>query len=131
MLYNQEWDKQTPTLMSKLLDTAADLIEQYGHTKKQLYGKDGSMCFMGAIHRAEDMVASSGKIMRGEAAEHVMKAMGMVAASYPGMDTYEFYRHRPDPVMTMVEWNNAPERTGQEVIDAFRLAAKVPVAADV
>src|SRR4051812_11163464 len=73
MLYNQEWDKQTPTLMSKLLDTAADLIEQYGHTKKQLYGKDGSMCFMGAIHRAEDMVGLSGKIMRGEMAEHVMK----------------------------------------------------------
>lgn len=97
-----------------LLD-AADLIEERGHAKFTIEDAEGRMCVWGAI------MAS-------------MKVSAFSPASYEPM-----YRLR-DFLVTSgqmdagngrswdgpVPWNNAPERTQEEVIAALRGAALAP-----
>ena len=112
MLYNKDWDRVPSNPVSDLLMKAAGLIEKHGHTKGQLKDKNGSMCFMGAIWQETSQID-----LGLEAAKTTAMALGL------GFDSH--YKMGPSSALwTMVEWNNAPERTAQEVIDAMRLAAK-------
>lgn len=105
MLYNKNWNRNR---VARLLLEAADLIEHHGHTKNQLYGPDGSMCLMGALEKAR-------------AVKDVDSYAAMQGAARAVADTLKLGWYCP--IVDAVEWNNAPERTGAEVVDAMRQAA--------
>lgn len=106
MLYNKNWNRnQKPA--ARLLLEAADLIERHGHTKNQLYDDKGSLCFLGALYGAKgnDSLDADARA----AASAVRTVVGLIPE---GLD-----------INVVVLWNNAPERTGAEVVDAMRRAA--------
>ncbi len=112
MLYNKDWDyKLNP--VADVLMKAADLLEKHGHIKHLRGNLVDGMCALGALQEAQganDRYSWDTPLTM-EAARIVM---GMVGSwSYQAAHA------------TLAEWNNRPERTGQEVIDAFRKAAKV------
>jgi hypothetical protein len=107
MLYNKNWDKK-PNPISTLLNKAADLLVQTGHTKWTLIDSQGQMCANGAIYFAAE-------------SRHL--------DFYAGADALASYLKLGDR-RQIPAWNNAPERTGEEVIDAFRQAAKAMETAD-
>lgn len=97
MLYNQEWDKADPILMK-----AADLIEKHGHVKGHPGSEELGYCAIGAICAAD--------------------------FSFDGMISIPNMFSRIDLLAKVVSslvprWNDAPERTKEEVIAALRLAA--------
>lgn len=115
MLYNQNWNKSNR--ISDVLLKAASLLEQHGHAKKTMRATDGSMCAMGALWCADsgNTYTLKDRGLMDDAALAICKALNLQ------MDRADW---RKPPVVAIVQWNNAPERTGQEVIDAMRLAAK-------
>lgn len=93
--------------LSEQLERTADYIEQHGHTKGVLENSDGAVCAVGAV----------------------LKAVGCNVNVYqPVVRAVELYIAPPNVSFSawrnVVVWNNAPERSPQEVIDAFRGAAK-------
>lgn len=121
MLYNQDWNRK-PNPVSEVLLKAADLLEKHGHTKNILKNSDGSMCFMGALNMAET----------GDAwfrnPELAVKAATITANMLGVKPVRHYLLSKNDPfigVRAIVDWNNAKERTAQEVIDAMRAAAKI------
>ena len=115
MLYNKDWERKSNPV-SDLLYKAAALLEKHGHVRFSREDENGSMCFLGAMEAAEH-----GDVMAGrpdselviQAAEAVIQTLGIKP------------REDRDARYPAVAWNNVPERTGQEVIDAMRLAAHV------
>lgn len=91
--------------INQLLLNAADLIEKHGHCKGQLYNEKGQMCLMGALNRVHQNYVPQ--------VDATAKVAAVLGLSYVGT-----------AVIAVVDWNNAPERTGQEVIDVLRLAAQ-------
>lgn len=112
MLYNQDWNKSQQNPVADLLLRGAYLIEKYGHTKGELKNENGAMCFMGALVEGEPRSESLQwpKVIE-DAAEITVKAINLELDN--------------DYITTIVDWNNAPERTGEEVIAAMRLAAQL------
>lgn len=109
MLFNQDWDKANDNPVSKLLLGGAAMIEKHGHAKYILKDDKGSLCFMGALFAVQGYVPEKAV----EAAKATCKAVGISwNVDFPSTS-----------VGRIVDWNNAPERTGQEVIDAMRAAA--------
>lgn len=101
------------------LAVAADLIEREGHTKGMLCSRDvkeGPMCVMGAINRA---IHGSADWVTGRAANltshrkfgEYLVAAGLTQRSATGLAS------------SAVDWNNAEERTQEEVVSALRAAA--------
>ena len=115
MLFNQDWDKALNNTVSTLLLKAADQLEKHGHAKHALKDYDGRMCFLGALEEVgcfahtPDCVAAS---------TATCKAAGISFES-PGA-----WGSR-GVIGRIVDWNNQPARTGQEVIDAMRAAALI------
>lgn len=115
MLYNQDWDRK-PKSVSDVLLKAADLLEQRGHAKFIRVHPNGSMCFLGALEVAQGYEGGyrspggDGPLTR-EAALVTAKVLGLTVCY--------------TPYIRIADWNNLPERTAQEVIDAMRLAATV------
>ena len=114
MLYNKDWDyKLNP--VADVLMKAADLLEKHGHIKFLRGNTVEGMCALGALQEAQ------GEPNLGWDTELTLQASrivtGMLGVSYP----------MGYPHAALADWNNRPERTGQEVIDAFRQAAKVVV----
>lgn len=107
MLYNKKWD-QNQNPVSKLLRDGADHMEKHGHTKGQLQDDNGSVCFLGALYAARGRM-------------NVIDGVSDVTDIVQSVMNIPF--HRNGSVYAMVAWNNAPERTGEEVIAAMRLAA--------
>lgn len=105
MLYDKRWDVAAKPLADwqRVLLAAADLIECDGHCKGCLVDLDGRRCAMGAIFMAclDDSAVNA---VIAERAEHAL------------------FRHIS---CTIVEWNDAPERTAAEVVAALRGAAGV------
>jgi hypothetical protein len=120
MLYNKNWDyKLNP--VADVLMKGADLLEKHGHTKHVRVGPDGTMCFLGALNAAQGETSMMGPDtpLTKLASEATAKVLGLEHRH----DGVEDYRH------AVANWNNAPERTGRQVINAMRKAAKSLVAA--
>lgn len=124
MLYNKDWEH--PVVYSEIgnvLLKAADLLEEYGHIKYIRRDMSGSMCFLGALQEAQGILVTTGEDtpLTIAASAAVVKFLDLkptnkTARMYIGHDYYH--------AVLMAEWNNAEERTGQEVIDAMRQTAE-------
>lgn len=123
MLYNKDWAYQLNPVADILLK-AADLLEQRGHTKWTRLDDVGRMCFLGAVEIAQGhehgyaLGGHDGEITH-EASRVVAQALGLKLR----MDDPRKLDGEHDYRGAVVDWNNATERTGQEVIDAMRLTA--------
>ena len=116
MLYNKDWDyKLNP--VADVLMKAADLLVKYGHVKFIRGDFFVGMCALGALQAAQ-----------GEA-NHGWDTALTLQASRAVMDMLAVPSDMHYPHAALANWNNKPERTGQEVIDAFREAAKSLIAA--
>lgn len=106
MLYDPKWEQQVETKPREpwrdVLLTAATRIERMGHCKGRLRGNNGEYCVVGAIFGNP---ASGAHVSgtRDELEAHVR------FSSHVGGD--------------MVGWNNADERTAEEVITKLRSVA--------
>lgn len=120
MLYNKNWDYKLNPVADTLMK-AADLLEKYGHAKHVRVAPDGSMCFLGALNAAQGQHSQMGPDtpLTKLASEATMKVLGLKIQN----DGIQDARH------AVADWNNEPWRTGQEVIDAMRKAAKSLVTA--
>jgi hypothetical protein len=93
------------TEIAEVLERAADALFVYGHAKLALCDEEsGAMCARGAILYA----ITGSPLMADEVGgwKQVDAALGRYLGCH------------------VVLWNNTPERTEAEVIDAFRLCAK-------
>lgn len=120
MLYNKNWDYKLNPVADTLMK-AADLLEKYGHAKHVRVDADGSMCFLGALNAAQGQHSPMGPDtpLTHLASEATAKVLGLEHRH----DGVEDYRH------AVANWNNAPERTDKQVINAMRKAAKSLVTA--
>lgn len=91
----------------EIIEDAADLIEK-GWCKRNYIDADGNVCAVEALWQ----------VIFADAQDH-------------GTDYTRFKEVRnainrvlPEPDMSIIGWNDDPDRTKQEVLDAFRLAAK-------
>jgi putative intracellular protease/amidase len=93
--------------VADVLDRAADVIAERGHCKGDYEGPDGSVCAIGAL-----LVAIAGG-----------PADPLNARQF---HTYMSARDWASDVVgnAVARWNDAPERTADEVIAALREAAR-------
>lgn len=90
----------------QVLDRAADAIDKYGHAKKSLRNGDGALCAMGAMNW---VLYGDANWIRGPAHESDLPAyMTLMAAVGP-----------------VVDWNNAPDRTHDEITSTMRAVAAI------
>jgi hypothetical protein len=92
--------------VSKLLLKAADLIEDHGHCKGQTRSGNGRFCLWGAIC----MVSHGTPFSDFNEEQPEWKALYRVMAAL-------------ENDLSPISWNNAPERTGAEVIAKLRAVA--------
>ena len=104
MLYDPKWKAPTENkpleTWQKVLLVAATAIETHGHAKNTMR-IEGRMCALGAMEFACKNVRASMK-----ADYQAWKALKRIVGSG-----------------NIADWNDAPERTSGEVIDALRRAA--------
>jgi hypothetical protein len=86
--------------IADVLDDAADLLERAGWIQGKTGDPDGARCALGAIAGVTAYPDSSEIFVR--SALRIEEAVGG----------------------SLALWNDAPERTKQQVLDTFRLAAK-------
>lgn len=98
--------------ISRSLLEAADFIEKYGHCKNTLLDFEGRVCLFGAIH-----------LVTGEWRNHFPEHSKRLA-QHLGIRFRGFSSARNE----LVDWNNHPSRTADEVISALREAALIEVA---
>lgn len=104
--------------IAEVLDGAADVIERDGWCQNDLTSDDGRHCLMGAIGAHLGTLSESGwwNLLAFDEVESKITAARDAAALAAQIDV--------GPGMNVANWNDAPERTEQEVLDALRLAAK-------
>lgn len=131
MLYNKDWEQPKINPVSDVLLRAADLIERKGHIKG-LRKTGAGFCFLGALEEVQGVGLGNGwedTPLTYQASEAVAKMLGLAAYNdfwvNDQKSTFVDYRH---PV---AQWNNAPKRTAQEVIDIMRQAARQQLQAEV
>jgi hypothetical protein len=92
----------------------ADLIEKTGLAKHIIKDQCGRYCWLGALF----FVQNDGRDNYGNVHDPVIREAATKTLTYLGIkkDIY--------PASQMVHWNNARERTSEEVIAAMRGAAK-------
>ena len=97
-----------PDAIGQILLEAADYMEAHGHCKNTRYDPDGRVCLNGAIMAVRPPPPEwiCGKWVWHEEGLRASLRVGAYLKTNP------------------VEWNNAPERTGVEVIAALRAAAR-------
>lgn len=100
MLFDPKWDQKTKPQIFLL--KAADLIEKHGLVKHRLYDEHGRLCAGGAIYAANTLFGGKSQAAMTEAILMLQRHVGG----------------------SIAEWNNAPERTAQEVINTLREAAE-------
>lgn len=128
MLYNKNWDYKLNPVADTLMK-AADLLEKYGHAKHVRVAPDGSMCFLGALNAAQGQHSPMGPDtpLTKLASDATMKVLGLTI-QVPDRELGAIYGY-PDARHVVADWNNQPERTGKQVINAMRKAAKSLVTA--
>lgn len=82
-------------LASEVFSKAADYVEEHGHCKKVAVNQYGQVCLLGAIGKS----------------------------GYLSMSIVRNYISQATGVKMWFDWNDAPERTPKEVINALRLAS--------
>jgi hypothetical protein len=92
--------------VADVLDDAADLLEREGWIQHASYSLDGGACSVGAV---------AAVVSR----KHLPVVMEDAATN--AVQDYLDYRYDDADI---VAWNDAPGRTKQQVLDAFRAAAK-------
>ncbi|QTF81819.1 hypothetical protein SEA_GUEY18_34 [Gordonia phage Guey18] len=92
---------------SEVFDAAADILEKDGWSQGKLHQPDGSHCALGALAVASETKVCDETITLNERWPRLYSKL----AHY--LDSWDI----PD-------WNDYPERTAQEVIDALRGLAK-------
>ncbi len=113
---------RTPELLRK----AADIIEREGHAKGELRDPQGRHCATGAVMAAErpgsyDIFEERLEALTSDVINAV-KAVGRYLDPNPPVDVNEYtMMHWP----MVVNWNNAPERTAEEVVDTLRTVANL------
>jgi hypothetical protein len=92
-------DRTTLEPWRKLLLDGADYVEKHGHCKYALVNERGQVCLLGALRKTMPS-------WEAEALAHaaLIKCVGAFSGFLAG-------------------WNDAPERTADEVIDAMRACA--------
>lgn len=95
--------------VSDVLRRAADLMELHGHCKFTRRNDVGSMCILGAIEAAQDRCTT-----------HVLDSSLTRLAARTIADVLHLGNTSSGD---LVDWNNLPERTGEEVIAVMRLTA--------
>lgn len=106
------------TQAQKDLLRAAEIIEERGHCKAMLEDELGRVCLVGAIHCA-GLEGPEGSW------ERVWTALSVITRGIVGEDIDSSRLIDPSRVR-LVRWNNAPERTQQQVIDRLREVAFLP-----
>jgi len=96
--------------VADILDAAADELECNGHTKNDLGTPDGPKCVTGAVFHVTNLDITDVPNVQG-----AFKALG---------DYLDLPKRHEWGGLELLEWNNAPERTAEEVIDAMRNTAK-------
>lgn len=116
MLYNPQHEKPLDEV-SNLLLKAADLMEKGGHCKGILW-RNGAMCFMGALYNAQGTPVEYSPAIQ-EAVKRTSEYLGLPceARYWSSMGKLVIDSN------SVVNWNNAPERTGEEVVEAMRMTA--------
>jgi len=89
--------------VADVLDSAADYIERHGWTQGVLKSAAGKVCAGGAI------VCLSSRDIKIAALSALASQLG---------------DHARSPLIAVPYWNDAPDRTEQQVLDALRAAAK-------
>lgn len=110
MLYDPNWsaEQDERARLATIYKSAADVIEERGHSIGMLKDQSGRMCLWGAISFVVDGNALSA---RPETREMVMTKA--IQALRP-------FTRGAHPIM----WNNRPTRTKTQVINLLRRAAK-------
>ena len=107
MHYDKRWDEKLPTAPAEpwreILNRAADILEQDGWCQGTLH-RDTASCAVGA------MVLAARRSLNGPFQ----------------LATHQLERHlgRSGHVISIPDWNNAPERTQAEVIATLRACAE-------
>jgi len=106
--------------IAEILEKAADLIATGHLVKGMLWDEEGGYCSVGAVR-----AVIQPELVGVDMFPLVQRA---VAALYEHGLSAD-YKAQPPPWPSgnwerVVEWNNAPERTADEVIEAMRQAAK-------
>jgi hypothetical protein len=105
--------------IADILETAADVIERDGHAKRTMENEIGQKCATGAIN-----VAITGEahyfnwLLGGQACKIVCEALELAVNRADSLPS-------DGVVNTVVDWNNKPSTTAQEVIDGLRKSAKL------
>lgn len=101
--------------VAEVLEKAAEVIETRGHTKEQYVNANGAVCAMGAIR-----TAAWGRVL------YLAKGITEEQSALHDRAAIEVGRHlaREGCNVVITEWNDAPDRTGEEVVDTFKLVAK-------
>lgn len=105
---------------------AADLLEERGHTKRMLIdNQTGKMCIIGAVNTAHHGHAGHGHAGHDWPTVHLTRELARFVPKVPGIyDDYVVVDCPDCPEVMLASWNNAPERTQQEVVDVLRFASK-------
>lgn len=98
------------TEVQRVLLRAADELERRGHCKGVLFGPRGEVCLRGAIMAALGLNSHADYWDRHMLMAPHFNAADEAVANYLKCD--------------VVDWNNAPGRTKEEVVAALRSAAR-------
>lgn len=119
MLYDPKWSEAAQiTKLQEVLLLAAEKLEKFGHIKNDMGDETRGFCVSGAIRAAS--------------AEMTGTELPRSVYTRPNEDFYQLHLIGLDAVakalgseekMDAVDWNNAKERTKDEVIDLLRKVA--------
>lgn len=93
---------------AKILLDAADYMEKHGHCKNVLEDKDGRVCLWGAINRVT--CGTNDDLSRVDNLDRLKPVSEYLGIPY-------------DLGVAIINWNNAKERTQEEVVAALRATA--------
>ena len=104
------------TSIPQILDKAADLLAKRGHCKHQYEETDGRLCLFGALNIAADC-GPNGRTPK------LLGALDDATQARSAIEKWIARNERPRPVGALAGWNDAPERTKEQIIAAFRECA--------
>jgi hypothetical protein len=115
MLYDKRWEYDP---VCDVLYRAADLIDQRGLTKYCLVDHEGKLCTLGAINMAITGNPYYGGYCSDKEKENLLEeTQNRIISRLSALNR----------IYDVVDWNNRPERTKKEVVDALReVAAALP-----
>lgn len=116
MLYDKRWDAKVDTKIEpwrKALFDAADLVRVRGLAKGMQQAPDGSVCLHGALSIAISRTPYADGSTYCDASLAVVAVLRRRGVPY----------YQPTHITGAAVWNNAPERTAEEVIEVLEAAA--------